>query len=117
MKLLFKITYILIFATLFISCQKDKEQDKFVSQDLIGDWEAHWDMPPVYVVNVYREGDKIYLEFKSKSEKSEISIDSEGNVRSGYDTKETFRGKMNEAKDRMSGYYNNEELYYIKLTK
>lgn len=103
---------LLIFAS---SCDKDdsKDQDKFTENDLIGNWEAHWDMPPVYIEEISKNGDHIVI-WNEKDGESIITIDEDGEVRYS-DSKSGFIGQMNDAKDKIEGHYNNEELYYLKV--
>jgi len=99
------------------SCSKDnddsKDQDKFTENDLIGNWEAHWDMPPVYIEEIKKKGDHIVM-WNEKDGEYIITIDKDGEVRYS-DSKSQFTGQMNHAKDRIEGYYNDEELYYLKV--
>jgi hypothetical protein len=97
------------------SCDKDdsKDQNKFIENDLIGNWEAHWDMPPVYTEKITKKGDHIVM-WNEKDGENIITIDKDGEVRF-YDSKSSFVGQMNDAKDRIEGHYDDEELYFLKI--
>lgn len=105
---------LIVFAS---SCNKDdfKDQDKFTENDLIGNWEAHWGMPPVYIEEISKKGDHIVM-WNEKDGECIITIDKDGEVRF-YDSidRSSFVGQMNDAKDRIEGHYDDEELYLLKI--
>lgn len=112
-----KLFYLLTFCMLISACSKDddKDQDKFTENDLIGNWEAHWDMPPVYIEEISKKGDDIVM-WNEKDGEYIITIDKDGEVRY-YDFRDEsgFIGQMNDSKDKITGHYDDEELYYIKI--